>query len=155
MDSEDSTSVLTLGEWNAAYFLGLESIFQRDCQCNVPEQVLEGARILSASGYRFQHFEAERARSFDGYLTPAGDRERPCDEIANGSFDMVSRAREAVLWLERHVPQVETQWLTGLLRAWDQLHPEFGRKNPSGEFPGQGQFQAPRSPVTLDGARDD
>ncbi len=154
MTTEQAAASLTPEEWNAAYFLGLESIFQRNCTCNVPEQVLEGARILAAAGCPLHHFDPNRERTVDGYRTPAGVHEHPCQAIANGTFDMVHRARAAVRWLNTHAPRVNTRWLVGLIGTYDQLHPGPAEGDSPGHMSREGSVQAPQSPASREGAPD-
>ena len=154
MTTEHAASSLTPEEWNAAYFLGLESIFQRDCTCNVPEQVLEGAKILAAAGYQLCRFDPDREGTIDGYRTPAGVHEQPCQAIANGTFDMVHRARATVRWLNTHAPRVSTQWLVGLIGTYDQLHPEPAEDDSPRRMSGEGSVQPPQHPTPREGASD-
>ena len=154
MTTDHAASSLTPEEWNAAYFLGLESIFQRDCKCNVPEQVLEGARILAAAGYQLCHFDPDREGTVDGYRTPAGVHEHPCQAIANGTFDMVHRARAAVRWLNARAPRVSTRWLVGLIGTYDQLHPELPKGTSPRHRSGDDSAQPPQHPAPCEGASD-
>ena len=151
MPGQRAIAALTSEEWNAAYFLGLESIFRRDCECNVPEQVLEGARILAAAGYRFHRFDPDGEQAVDGHRTRARTQGRPCAEIASGSFDMIPRARATVSWLHAHVPSLSTRWLTGLIGTYDQLHSELAQDAAPGDAPAA---QPSPRPGRFEGAAD-
>ena len=136
MGTNAALQMLSPEEWNAAYFLGLEAVFRDDCRCNVCQQVHEGVRVLTATGYRF------RRRVPDSEGGPGSDsaavnmHERNCQEIAKGAFDTVGRARSAVRWLKDKVPDLNTRWIEGLVQTYDRVH--AGATRSAVPAPGEG-----------------
>ncbi len=109
---------LNRDEWNVAYFLGLEEIACSDLQCDFNGQIEAGESRLAAVGYRFcgGWLEAEaRPR------VPTA-HEGGCRELAEGTFDGVGRAREALQWLGRHAPGMDCGWLRRVVADYDRVH---------------------------------
>ncbi|GAB4280923.1 MAG: hypothetical protein Kow0092_36440 [Deferrisomatales bacterium] len=115
MEQTEILNRLSRQEWNAAYFLGLEEMFRGPSGYNVTEQVSRGVVRLAAAGYCFSQ-GAPRAPAEES----AGPREhhRACRELGEGSFDAVGRAEEALSWLRGALPELDTEWIEGLLSVY-------------------------------------
>jgi hypothetical protein len=132
MRVNDVVAGLSRGEWNAAYFLGLEAVVHHRVRCTVSRKVHEGVRILSANGYRFRQRAPAGGHQSTTARSAANLHERYCKELASGTFDTVGRARCAVRWLKAKAPQVDTRWLEELLETYDPLHPAPSGKSAPG-----------------------
>ncbi|MBI5015682.1 MAG: hypothetical protein HZB55_09360 [Deltaproteobacteria bacterium] len=105
-------------EWNAAYYLGLQEVVTGGFVGTFEAQVALGAGRLAEKGYVVAF-----ASDGVGIRTPLfSEHNRAARELADGSFDVIGRAREAVQWLSRHVPGVDTGWMRGLVSTYDDLH---------------------------------
>ena len=95
------------GKWNAAYFLGLEKAIRGRTVRTLYEQLLLGAERLSRGGHT--------GGQPSGRAHPSGSHDRACMELAEGTFDTVGRAGEALGWLSAHAPGVDRTWIDGLV----------------------------------------
>lgn len=119
---------LTRGEWNAAYFLGLERLFREPSALGFAEQVIAGVRELMAAGCGFEFLDRRpRTVAAPGELMiPPGEHSRACQEIADGCFDAFARGRQALVWMRTRVPQVDVAWLKHVLEVYREAHSPGG-----------------------------
>lgn len=130
----DTLDRLTRQEWNSAYFLGMEALFTENKGASFAQNIAIGARKMSEAGYCFKslHF-ANKAKStlISCDFAPA-EHSLACREIAEGSFDAIARASEALDWISKECPEINTSWIEGLLSIYYEAHKEpvpFGELN--------------------------
>jgi hypothetical protein len=122
----ETVNSLTKQEWNAAYFLAMEELQRYPASFNFTERVVMGAKILASHGYRFEHLERAPTGWFASRGHPAwrGEHDTCRREIANGTFDLAGRAREALAWISANFPRVSTEWLENLISSNERTHAE-------------------------------
>lgn len=124
----DALEWLTRGEWNAAYFLGLERLFHGSSSLDFTEQVIAGFRALLAAGCRFELFgrEAHGVAKPKGPVTRPEEHSRACREVGEGTFDAFGRGRQALAWLRARAPELDVTWLSHVLEVYREAHSPDG-----------------------------
>ena len=120
--ADELLNTLTKDEWNAAYFLGLEELHRGPFGFGVHEQIKRGARRLVSAGYAFERLKAASGGSLQPTRETESSREHRAafQEMADGSFDTIGRARETLDWLATRLPNTNRAWLRDLLSLYDQ-----------------------------------
>jgi len=122
--TQDKLNRLTRHEWNAAYFLGMEALFTENKGASFAHNIAIGVKKMADSGYDFKSLHIAnklKSSTVSCDLAPS-EHGLACREIADGSFDMITRAREALEWLSLECPDLDTSWLESLLSVYDGAH---------------------------------
>lgn len=110
---------LTRNEWNACYFAGLkEQIDGKPCE-GLGDQLCLGIGLLCRAGYVFTGIEATRNGGYRKVRQCCGGNEAVLAELmgANGGFDAIGRAQEAIAFVATALPDMDWSWLSDLLDA--------------------------------------
>lgn len=122
VERTEMLDALTRQEWNAAYFLGLESMFRERGPTTFLGQMEEGYQQIIQADVSPTRREVATSQLV-GSPPPPGEHRRACGEILDGTFDLVERARDALGWIDTHLPWADTEWLRALLSLYDDAHP--------------------------------